>query len=92
MPRQVTTGSSEPPGFEYVPNEPQYTGDTYNRPSEKKFSNWIKESEHPRGTLSKPCPICGYEYGSRWLHEDVPGDVIEWLESLPETDKTPAWV
>jgi hypothetical protein len=33
-----------------------------------------------------------YTYGSAWLREEVPADVIEFLESLPETDQTPAWV
>ncbi len=33
-----------------------------------------------------------YFYGHAWLKEDVPDDVLEWLFSLPDTDKTPAWV
>lgn len=37
-------------------------------------------------------PDNGYVYGTKWLHEDVPSDVIAFLEALPDTDKTPAWV
>ena len=37
-------------------------------------------------------PDNGYKYGSAWLSVDVPSDVIEFLQSLPDTDKTPAWV
>lgn len=37
-------------------------------------------------------PDDGYRYGSRWLREEVPADVLEWLAALPETDKQPAWV
>lgn len=33
-----------------------------------------------------------YSYGSAWLHEEVPEDVIEWLFALPDTDITPEWV
>ncbi len=33
-----------------------------------------------------------YRFGSAWLSEPVPNDVIEFLENLPETDKNPAWV
>ncbi len=33
-----------------------------------------------------------YRYGSAWLRVDLPADVIAFLESLPTTDKTPAWV
>lgn len=37
-------------------------------------------------------PHNGYMYGSSWLKEEVPAEVIKFLESLPDTDKTPAWV
>lgn len=33
-----------------------------------------------------------YKYGSRWLREDLPQEVIEFLESLPASRVTPAWV
>ncbi len=53
---------------------------------------WIKRSEHPEGLLCEPCPECGYKYGTAWLSEPVPDDVLAFLESLPETTVTPAWV
>jgi hypothetical protein len=34
----------------------------------------------------------GYKYGHGWLTEELPQDVIEFLESLPETKNTYAWV
>ena len=37
-------------------------------------------------------PDGGYKYGSAWLREDVPQDVLDWLFSLPDADRTPAWV
>lgn len=63
-----------------------------NRPSkppifkktETKTANRVRPEEHPDGLLCKPCEVCGYKYGSAWLHEDVPGEVIEFLASLPE--------
>lgn len=33
-----------------------------------------------------------YKYGSAWLREEVPGNVVVFLASLPNTDQTPAWV
>lgn len=39
---------------------------------------WVTRAEHPEGLLSYPCSTCGYEYGSAWLHEDLPEDVIRW--------------
>jgi hypothetical protein len=34
----------------------------------------------------------GYRYGHAWKREDVPAEVLAWLEALPNTDKTPAWI
>lgn len=34
----------------------------------------------------------GYKYGHAWKREEVPADVLEFLHSLPDTDKQPAWV
>lgn len=33
-----------------------------------------------------------YRYGSAWLKMDVPAEVVAFLEALPDTDITPAWV
>lgn len=34
----------------------------------------------------------GYRYGSKWLKEEVPQDVIDFLFSLPDADQKPAWI
>lgn len=60
--------------------------------TETKNAGWVTPEEHPEGLLCKPCPVCGYEYGSQWLREELPADVVKFLESLPETDIQPAWV
>lgn len=44
---------------------------------------WVSEEEHPNGLLSKPCPICGYKYGTAWKREEVPEYVIEFFKNLP---------
>jgi len=33
-----------------------------------------------------------YRYGSAWLFKTVPIEIIEWLESLPNSDTEPAWI
>lgn len=48
--------------------------------------------KHPDGILSKPCPVCGYRWGSSWRAERVPTEVLTFLESLPESTRKPAWV
>ena len=60
--------------------------------TETKLSNWVRHQEHPKGVLTKACPICGYKYGTRCIKEEVPQDVLEFLASLPESPKRPAWV
>lgn len=77
---------------DYEPNGPQYDGDHYNRPSEEKTAGWVHPEEHPEGLLCKPCPVCGYKYGSEWRKEALPASVLAFVKSLPEADQTPAWV
>jgi hypothetical protein len=95
LPDKITLAEAELPANltkDYTANGPIYTGDTYNRASEKKTAGWVKPSEHPKGLLCKPCEVCSYEYGSAWLRQELPADVVSFLGSLPETDITPAWV
>ncbi len=44
--------------------------------------SWIPESENPNGLLSKPCPVCGYKYGTAWKKEELPQDVVKFIENL----------
>lgn len=57
-----------------------------------KTAGWIRVEEHPRGLLGKVCSVCGYKYGSAWLYEPLPQEVVDFLAALPYTDMTPAWV
>ena len=49
---------------------------------ETKACNWVYEKDHPFGILGKACPVCGYKYGSAWLYEPLPEEVIEFLKKL----------
>ena len=42
---------------------------------------YLSYKEDPRGILLKPCPICGYEYGSAWRYMPIPEDVIKEIQS-----------
>jgi len=75
---------------EYEPKKPLWAGDA--GATEKKSLGWLKPEEHPDGLLCRPCPVCGYKYGTSWKKEEVPQDVIEFLMSLPNTEIEPAWV
>lgn len=59
---------------------------SYSRPFEDKTLGWLKPSDHPNGILGKPCPVCGYEYGTKWLKEELPADIV--AEVTAWTDAT----
>lgn len=44
---------------------------------------WIPYEEcHEYGILGKPCPVCGYKYGTSWKKVELPSDVVSFLEGL----------
>lgn len=51
---------------------------------EQKAVGWVRPYEHPEGLLCRPCEVCGYRYGSAWLYEEVPQEVLAWLVQLPD--------
>jgi hypothetical protein len=72
LPYEVTRDIDDPaPGPEYEVAK-----------HEEKTAGWVKPAEHPRGILCKPCPECGYKYGSAWLYEPIPEDVVTFLENF----------
>ena len=72
--------------------EPQKKYDWNNGATEESTLGWLSPEEHPDGILRNPCPVCGYKYGTSWLKEDVPEDVLQFLYNLPDTTREPAWV
>jgi len=47
-----------------------------NRDDRGVLATWVNPNEHKDGLLTKPCPKCGYKYGSKWLFEEIPEDDI----------------
>jgi len=85
-------------GWDKRPIDPNKPTNTYGKHFEGQKQDswnllgWITESEHPDGLMCRACPVCGYKYGTAWLKEEVPSDVIVFLQRLPDTDRQPAWV
>lgn len=52
---------------------------------------WVRPDEHPGGLLTRECEECGYRYGTAWVREDVPADVVEWLRDLPQAERKHPW-
>lgn len=57
----------------------------------KKALNWLRPSEHPMGFLGKACPECGYKFGSAWMKEEIPADVIAEIESWSVAPVPAGW-
>ena len=74
----------------YVPKKSLWPGDSGF--AEQKFRSCVSDEDSELGLLCKPCPVCGYRYGTAWKREEVPQDVLDWLFALPDTAKQPAWV
>jgi hypothetical protein len=76
------------------PIDPTKPTDTYGRHFDGQTQDswnllgWVRPSEHPDGLMTKPCPECGYRYGTAWLTEEVPADVLNELKTWPFTRAT----
>ena len=71
----LTTSTPTPPeniSQYYEPKKPFYAGDEGH--VEKRRLGCLREDEHPDGILGKPCPVCGYRYGTYWNYFPVPRD------------------
>ena len=74
----------------YRPKKSLYAGDEGFTKIETR--GWVRYDKTDKGILCKPCPVCGYKYGTSWIKEDVPQEIIDWLFALPTTKTKPAWV
>lgn len=74
----------------YEPRKPLYPGDA--GPTEISTRGQLSYEKSAQGILCKPCPICGYRYGTKWLWEAVPQEVLLWLSALPDSRVHPIWV
>lgn len=92
LPYSITTLAeiSGEDAVNYEPRKPIFAGDT--GATSTKQLGWLREDEHPDGILGRACPVCGYKYGTSWLKEEVPPEVIAWLFNLPDAEVKPAWV
>lgn len=73
-------------------NPKELPNSSANRDKKGILAMWVKPKEHKMGVLGKPCPICGYKFGTEWRKKEVPKKVINFLEALPKSKKKPAWI
>lgn len=59
-----------------IHQESRYQADARERPA------WNNEYTGSTGdTLSGPCAECGYRYGTAWLYEPLPDDILDQIEA-----------
>lgn len=42
----------------------------------------LSYSETPFGLLGKPCPVCGYKYGTSWIKFNIPDEDLQQIKEL----------
>ena len=67
----------------YEPKKPLYAGDSGH--TETKTLGWLKQTEHPDGLLCRPCPVCGYKYGTEWRYMPIPEEDEKIILKLLKT-------
>lgn len=43
---------------------------------------WLRYTEFESGLLCKPCPVCGYNYGSGWCYQEIPAEDLQTIKEL----------
>jgi hypothetical protein len=82
----ITTHTKENPDPRYYSPDKGY-GTRPLSGYEDKLATWVYQHEHPEGILSKPCPVCGYKYGSKWLTRPVPASALKFLKDLLDSQE-----
>ncbi len=80
-------------GWHLRPIDPKKPLDSYGRhfagqaQDSWNMLTWVRPDEHPDGLLAKPCEECGYRYGTQWIYEEIPQEVIDELLAFPSADR-----
>lgn len=58
--------------------------------TETKTRGWVHYDEKwtPSGVLCKPCPVCGYKYGTAWIYRPIPNNDLERIYELMNLTKS----
>lgn len=58
--------------------------------TETKTRGWVRYNEKltPSGVLCKPCPVCGYKYGTAWNYRPIPDNDLERIYKLMNLTKS----
>lgn len=56
------------------------------------MASWARPEDNPKGLLTKPCPVCGYKYGTSWLvgalPEDIEHEIVNLFDSTSEESQS----
>ena len=88
----IKTTAPELAGYDLKYYEASADKNGYFAHVEEKALGWLSPEEHPEGILGKACEVCGYKYGTAWMKAELPADVVEFIENMPEASRKPVWV
>lgn len=54
--------------------------------AKERLLGWLEPEEHPEGLLCRPCPVCGYRYGTAWKYMPIEPDDLKMIKSLMEDE------
>lgn len=75
-------------GWDKRPIDPDKPTDSYGihfegqRSASWNMLTWVRPEEHPEGLMTKACPECGYRFGTAWLFEELPAEVIAFAREI----------
>lgn len=52
--------------------------------TEKQRRGWTRYDKFKSGILCKPCPVCGYKYGTAWTYREIPGEDLKIIKEIME--------
>lgn len=74
-------------GEKYIPKKDSWEESWFNNKvieydESDAIARWTRPTEHIDGILGKECKECNYTYGSKWLIESLPDEVISFFQNL----------
>lgn len=74
---------------EWVDSLPADIADFYTvAETKQERAGFVNQDQHPDGVLCKPCPVCGYKYGTAWNFRPIPDkDLNRIKEIITENNK-----
>lgn len=55
--------------------------------TKREAARWVNCVDHDDGVLCKPCPVCGYRFGTAWVYHEIPAKDLARIREIIATGK-----